>query len=139
MASLSKELRAQTLVQRADAEQRFRQAFDNAPIGMALLSPDLSVLEVSASLCEMFGYRETEVLLIRITELIPAEDVDTCLGASAKLRSGKVRNYKTEMRWRASGGQLVWGRITLAVVVDLDEQPVRLIAQIEEITERKLQ
>ena len=139
VASLSKELHAQTLAQKADAEQRFRQAFDNAPIGMALLSPDLSVLEVNAALCEMFGYRETEVLLMRITELIPPEDVDTCLAAFAKLRSGEVRNYKTEMRWRASGGRLVWSRITLAAVVDLDERPVRFIAQVEEITGRKLQ
>ena len=138
VASLSEALQAQTLAQKADAEQRFRQAFDNAPIGMCLLSPDLSVLEVNTAFCEMFGYRETEVLLMRITELIPPEDVNTCLAAFAKLRSGDARSYKTEMRWRASGGRLVWSRITLAAVVDPDERPVRFIAQVEDISDRKL-
>ena len=137
VAVLGEELQARTLAQKADAEQRFRQAFDNAPIGMALLSPDLSVIEVNAAFCEMFGYHETDVLLTSITKLIHPEDVDACRAAFDKLRAGDVRNYKTEMRWRAAGGRLVWTRIILAAVVDPDEQPVRFIAQVEDYTDRK--
>ena len=130
-------LQARTLEQKADAEQRFRQAFDNAPIGMALLSPDLNVIEVNAAFCEMFGYREADVLLTHITDLIRPDDVALCLAAFAKLEAGEVRNHKTETRWQAANGRLVWTRMTLASVIDPDERPLRFIVQVQDITERK--
>ena len=55
LVQIGEELQARTLVEKRDAEQRFQQAFDNAPIGMALLSPDFSVIEVNAAFCDMFG------------------------------------------------------------------------------------
>ena len=136
MAQMSEELQAKTLRQKIDAEQRFRQAFDNAPIGMALLSPDLSLLEVNAAFCDMFGYREVDILLKNIEDFIRADDRAICLSAFASLAAGKARNYKVEMQWQAAHGRLVWSRITLAAVVDTDKHPVRFILQVEDIAKR---
>ena len=41
-----------------EAEERFRRAFDDAPIGMALVGLDGSWLRANASLCEILGYDE---------------------------------------------------------------------------------
>ncbi len=138
VAQLGEELQAKTLRQKIDAEQRFRQAFDNAPIGMALLSPDLSLLEVNAAFCDMFGYREVDILLKNIEDFIRPGDRDVCLSAFASLGTGKVRNYKVEMQWQAARGQLVWTRITVAAVVDTDQHPVRFILQVEDIGAKTL-
>jgi PAS domain-containing protein len=47
----------QRLAERAtrDAEERFRLAFDHAPIGLALVSPEGRWLRVNGTLCEMIG------------------------------------------------------------------------------------
>ena len=44
----------------AEAEERFRSAFDNAPIGMALVAPDGRWLKVNQAICEITGYSETD-------------------------------------------------------------------------------
>lgn len=133
VAQMGEELQTKTLRQKIDAEQRFRQAFDNAPIGMTLLSPDLSLLEVNAAFCDMFGHREVDILLKNIADFIRPDDKDVCLSAFASLATGKARNYKVELHWQAADGRLVWTRITLAAVVDTDRHPVRFILQVEDI------
>jgi diguanylate cyclase (GGDEF)-like protein/PAS domain S-box-containing protein len=44
------------------AEERFRGAFDNAPIGIALLDPDRRVLRVNPALCTILGQPAEELL-----------------------------------------------------------------------------
>ncbi len=45
-----------------DSEERFRSAFDHAPIGIALVAPDGRWLRVNRQLCEMTGYEEKDLL-----------------------------------------------------------------------------
>ena len=44
----------------AEAEDRFRSAFDNAPIGMALVAPDGRFIKVNRALCDLTGHSETD-------------------------------------------------------------------------------
>src|SRR6185436_10951882 len=41
-----------------DAEERFRNAFDQAPIGKALVNPDGRFTRVNSALCSILGYGE---------------------------------------------------------------------------------
>src|SRR5207249_4144408 len=49
-----------TTRQLQSSEERFRSAFGNAPIGMALVAPDGRWLKVNPALCEIVGYSEQE-------------------------------------------------------------------------------
>ena len=60
-------------------EDRFRNAFDNAPIGMALVSPEGRWLQVNHALCEITGYSERELLEITFQDITHPDDLDADL------------------------------------------------------------
>ena len=57
-----------------EAEERFGRAFEDAPIGMALVGLDGQWLRVNAALCEITGYREHELLELDFQTLTHPED-----------------------------------------------------------------
>lgn len=135
---LKQELVERTLEQKAQAEQRFQQAFDNAPIGMAMLSSDLLLVEVNAAFCSLFGYREADLLLKPIAELMHPDHVEACMLNFSTLASGEARIHKTEMRCLTASGRVVTVRVTLGSIVEgSDKHPTRFIAQVEDISQHR--
>src|SRR5690606_2607333 len=53
-------LRRQQEAALRESEARFRSAFDDAAIGMALVALDLSLVRVNPALCRMLGYEAEE-------------------------------------------------------------------------------
>ncbi len=58
-----------------ESEDRFRSAFDNAAIGMALIFPEGHFLKVNKALCEILGYSENELLNTALYEITHADDL----------------------------------------------------------------
>src|SRR3954470_6161998 len=56
------------------SETRFRSAFDDAPIGIALIDLDGTFSRVNTSLCVTTGYSEEELLGMRIQDLAPVDE-----------------------------------------------------------------
>src|SRR5207247_10742486 len=56
-----------------DAKERFAGAFDNAAIGMALVSLGGGFLQVNLALCRMTGYSEDELLASDLQRLAHPE------------------------------------------------------------------
>jgi PAS domain S-box-containing protein len=56
------------------AEQLFRRAFDDAPIGMALIDLEGRWLRLNRAICRMFGRSERELRTMRLAELAHPED-----------------------------------------------------------------
>ena len=138
MVRRKEELYARTLEQKAQAEQRFQQAFDNAPIGMAMISIGLLLVEVNAAFCSLFGHREADLLLKPIAALMHPDDAGLCLRDFSILASGAIRTHKTQMRCLTAGGPVVTARVTLGSIVEgSDKHPTRFIAQVEDISRNR--
>ena len=45
-----------------DSENRFRAAFDRAPVGMSLTAPDGRLAEVNQAFCDMIGLPAAEIV-----------------------------------------------------------------------------
>jgi PAS domain S-box-containing protein len=121
----------------AEAEERFRSAFDNAPIGMALVAPDGRWLKVNRSLCELTGYPETTLLVRSFQSITHPADLDADLQHLQEVLAGRRRTYQMEKRYYHAHGHVIWVLLSVSLVKDAAGEPLYFISQIADITERK--
>jgi hypothetical protein len=120
-----------------DSEERFRNAFEYAAIGKALVALDGHFLKVNHSLCEITGYSEQELLATTFQAITHPDDLDTDLVYANQLLSGEIHSYQMEKRYFHKQGYIVWSLLSGSLVRDHQDQPLYFIAQIQDITERK--
>lgn len=132
---VTKEKRTEAVLQ--ESEERFRSAFEWAGIGMALVGLDGRFLKVNATLCEILGYTEAELLARRFQDITHPDDVGADAALMRELQDGRVRSYQLEKRCGHRSGRIVWIRLTGSMVRAPDGQPLQFVGQIEDITERK--
>ena len=117
--------------------ERFRTAFEDAPIGMALVAPDGSFLRVNRTLCEITGYDESSLLELCFQEITHPDDLDADVEQVRRVLTGEIRTYQMEKRYRRRDGQIVWAMLSVSLVRDRVQQPLYFVSQIEDISERK--
>lgn len=118
-------------------EERFRNAFDNAGIGMALVGLDGAWLKVNAAGCAIIGYDEATLMKKTFQDITHPEDLETDLGHVQALLAGRTNHYQMEKRYFHRDGRVVWVRLTVSLVRNLAGAPVHFISQIEDIDEQK--
>lgn len=140
LACYSQELERQVAKQVADltySEERFRRSFDDAGIGMALISVEGQWLRVNDSFCEMLGYRSAELLKTSFTALTHQEDLAAEMGLMQQTLSGDIHTYQLEKRCQHFSGHWVWIDRTVSLVRDTSGKPLHFVLQSQDISERK--
>ena len=120
-----------------ETDEHFRNAFDYAAIGMALVSPQGGWLRVNRSLCDLLGYTEHELLNSNFQAVTHADDLGSDLANLYRLMQGETPNCQVEKRYVHRLGQIVWALSSVSLVRDSDQKPAHFIFQIQDITERK--
>ncbi|WP_202220673.1 PAS domain S-box protein [Okeania sp. KiyG1] len=120
-----------------EREQRFRLAFDNAPIGIALVSLDGKFIRVNHALCKMLDYSEVELIELTFPEITYPDDLATDLALMQELLEAKKSNYNMEKRYISKKGNIVWIILSVSLAKYPSGEPLYFIAQIQNITPRK--
>lgn len=115
----------------------FEAAFAKAPIGMALVALDGTLIRVNPAFGRISGYSSKELNHIRIQDMIPTEDHERDLIMMTKLISGELDNYLTEMRLIGRSDREIWAMLATSVVRDDAGDVLHLIVQVQDITGRK--
>ena len=130
--------RARLAAQARESQQRFASAFNNAPIGITLVSPEGRFLQVNPALCRLVGYSAEELLATRFQALTHPDDLETDLMLLREVLAGARQTYQMEKRYFHKRGHIVWIMLSVSLVRDADRQPLYFISQIEDISERKV-
>jgi PAS domain S-box-containing protein len=119
------------------AEEHFRGAFENAPIGMALVELDGRWSRVNRALCDFTGREEEDLLTKRFKDIIHPDDVGADARDMRRLGSGEISGYQRERRYVHADGRTIWGMASVSLVRDSAGEPLHFIGQVEDVTERK--
>ena len=120
-----------------DSEERFYGAFEGAPIGVALVSPEGYWLKVNRSFCDLVGYSEAGLLTHTFQDITHPDDLEANVANLKELLAGHKHSYKMEKRYIHGGGHFVTVWLSVSLVRDAQGQPRYFIAQIQDITEQK--
>ncbi len=119
------------------SEERFRNAFDTAAIGMAIVGLDGSWLEVNGALCRMLGYTEEELLDKTFVDVTHPDDLDLDLDYVRKLLNGDLEHYQMEKRYFHKTGDVIFVLLSVSLVRNEKGEVIHFISQIEDVTARK--
>jgi PAS domain S-box-containing protein len=129
--------RKQIEVALRNSEEQFRNAFENASIGMAIVSLDGHWVKVNPALCQIVGYSSEELLALTFQDITHPDDLDLDLSYVHQLLAGTISTYQMEKRYFHKQGHMVWILLDGSLVQDEQGNPLHFIAQIQEITARK--
>lgn len=119
------------------SEERFRNAFDTAAIGMAIVGLDGRWVEVNGALCRMLGYSEEELMDKTFVDVTHPDDLDLDLEYVRKLLNGDLEHYQMEKRYFHKTGDIIFVLLSVSLVRNEKGEVIHFISQIEDVTARK--
>lgn len=119
-----------------DSEARFRSTFDNAAIGMALVSLEGGFLDVNEAACRLWGYPKEELLPKTFQELTHPDDLTSDLNYLSEMLRGERSSYEMEKRYRHKDGHIVWTQLNVSAIEE-NKSVKYFISQIQDISLRK--
>jgi len=118
------------------SEASFSSAFDNSPIGMAITSPDGSVLRANDAFCALTKRSREELHRGSLSELIHPDDRESNCELTARMLAGERRTAMVERRYLRPDHSVVHTVMSITLVRDDAGRPLHLVTQVLDVTDR---
>jgi diguanylate cyclase (GGDEF)-like protein/PAS domain S-box-containing protein len=113
-------------------------SFDNAAIGMAVVSADGSWLQVNEALCKLVGYSEQELRATTFQALTHPDDLKQVQSYIQRVLEGFIQGHEQEKRYLHEDGHTVWVLWSVSSLKDSESGTQRLFFQVQDISDRKM-
>jgi len=111
--------------------------FKRHHVGLAIATPDGHLCRVNASLCQMLGYNEEELLAKTVEDIIYPEDFVENLEQFSRILEEGTEAFVLEERFVHKDGHIIWGLLAGTLMRDPDGEPPIVVYQIRDVTEHK--
>jgi len=119
------------------SEERFRHAFDDAPMGMTITRKDGTYFRVNRALSEMVGYSVEELQSMGFESITHPEDLPRNLELRSRLAEGKEETFSMEKRYIHKDGHIVWTQLNVSALHDAAGRRAFDLSVVQDISERK--
>jgi PAS domain S-box-containing protein len=121
------------------SQERFQSAFDHAPIGKALISPDGRYERVNTVMAALLGYANIPFPDLTVAQTVHPDDIGAVMAAMDRVKSGASESSTLENRYLKADGTVVWATTSTSFVRGYDRSPLHFIAQVQDVTEQRAQ
>jgi PAS domain S-box-containing protein len=118
------------------SEERWRNLFENVPVGVTLTGPDGRYIAANQTFLELTGYSEAELRHLSPVDLTHEDDRPDAVAILAARAAGKPYRQHVEKRYRRRDGSVIWVDSSAFVAPVVAGAPVFAAAVID-ITDRK--
>jgi PAS domain S-box-containing protein len=120
------------------SEEKFRSVFQNAEVGMVIVSPKGRFLAANEAFCECLGYTEEELLQKTVQSITLPEDWPSF---SQRLREAVERGtslQRVEECWLHKSGRIVATECSASLIRGPSGEPQYFVGEVLDVTQRKL-
>ena len=121
----------------AVSERDLRSAFDNAPTGMAVVTPEGVLTACNRALSTLLGLPVAELVGHTLFEVTHPDDVERAVDTCRRMREDDLLVLRHECRLVRSDGEELWVLVSSAKVAEEPGRPAHVIMHIQDIGERK--
>jgi len=119
------------------SEQRYRGVFNNAAVGIMLVTESGRFMQGNSSLHDMLGYTEEELKMMSIFDITFPEDIQISKEKLDDMKQSDLSDYRLEKRYVRKDGALLWVDLSVSSIRDSEGRHIASIGVISNITERK--
>jgi len=119
------------------SEANFRGTFDQSPVGSLMLGLDKCFIRCNSAFCDFLDYTEDELIGKRIADITYPEDVEVGDKELEQMLLNKIDSFTAQKRYIRKDGIIVWGEISISLVLDVNNEAMYFLPIIQDITERK--
>ena len=128
-------LKRQAEISLQKSENQFRSLFENALIGMVIVSPKMKIEKVNKSFCDTLGYREKDLIGLRMDRLLAIDDPNNMFCINQK-QSNKAKNHiNSKHIMIRSDNTRIQVTTKSDTIYDEEKKPRHCIIQVLDITE----
>ncbi|MEN3282269.1 MAG: hypothetical protein V7607_3409 [Solirubrobacteraceae bacterium] len=120
-----------------EAEERFRRAFEDAGIGMAITGIDGRVIRVNRFLADMLRRSPEDLAGVHVSDITHPDHHAEDAVAMRRLAAGEIEVHRAEKRYVRPDAGDAWVSLTVSVVRDADGEPVHFLSQMTDIGDRR--
>lgn len=120
-----------------ESEVRFQVIFEQAAVGIGIVSLEGRWLRVNQKFCDLVGYRHDELTFLTFQAITYAEDLDADLSYVQRTLADEISTYSLEKRYICKDNSLIWVSLTVSLVRKQDRTPDYFITIIQDIQSRK--
>jgi diguanylate cyclase (GGDEF)-like protein/PAS domain S-box-containing protein len=124
-------------LQLRDNEERYRDTFEQAGVGILHTSLEGRILHCNERFAEIIGYPLEEVCRLTFQQITPAEDLGESVGVLKQMQTGSSMTPSWEKRYVRKDGSLTWIRLTVSTRRDSEGRALHFISVVEDINARK--
>ncbi|HEV2784910.1 MAG TPA: SpoIIE family protein phosphatase, partial [Solirubrobacteraceae bacterium] len=121
-----------------ESEERFRIAFEQAPIGVSLVDLEGNFVQVNDAYCATVRRSREELMRLGPVAITHPDDVAFTRYAMQLLAAGKVPVFRFEKRYVDAAGDPIWVEISASVFHDAEGRPQYLSGMLQDLGERRI-
>ncbi|MCC2976627.1 diguanylate cyclase [Sphingomonas sp. PL-96] len=121
----------------ARGEAMFNEAFENAPIGNAIVDVQGHLIRSNRAFAAMLGRTLEEMTELSITDITHPDDIDADLVLFRSVLNKERDGYWLEKRYVRKDGSCLYGKLVVAAVRNDAGDAVRFLTHVEDITQQR--
>lgn len=127
--------KAEIMLQKS--EEQFRLVFQNAPIGIVIISTEGKIISVNRSFCNTVGFERDEIIGIPIKYLFDRNDLEGFDNNSLEYNGKPIADFSSEKTLLKKEGKEINVIVKLVSVLDEKNKVKHYVMQLLDITEIK--